>query len=95
MLGKSAVVKAGRGPEGWRGAVRQPRPLRHAAPGLLTRDVLIMQRTLAPSNVDGGVEEGAEGDAVAAFPALPIEEGGSSSFSYSILLKVPSPIRSY
>ena len=70
MLGKSAVVKAGRGPEGWRGAVRQPRPLRHAAPGLLTRDVLIMQRTLAPSNVDGGVEEGAEGDAEAAFPAL-------------------------
>ena len=33
--------------------------------------MIIPRRALAPSNVDGGVEEGAEWDAVAAFPALP------------------------
>ena len=64
MLGDYAVVKAGRGPGERRGAAP-------ATPGSLARGVLIPRRVLAPSNVDEGVEEGAEGDAAAAFPALP------------------------
>ena len=33
--------------------------------------MIIPQHVLAPLNVDRGVDEGAEGDTVAAFPALP------------------------
>ena len=42
--------------------------------GSLAGDVLVPHvgaLALAPSNADGGVEEGAEGDAAAASPALP------------------------